>query len=90
MCIRDSLGLAGLQDPVRPGVAEAVAVCVGAGVRIVMITGDYPGTAMAIAREVGLDTGGGCISGPDLAHMADTERAAVSYTTLTLPTSDLV
>ena len=69
------LGLAGLQDPVRPGVAEAVAVCVGAGVRIVMITGDYPGTAMAIAREVGLDTGGGCISGPDLANMADTELA---------------
>ncbi len=69
------LGLAGLQDPVRPGVAEAVAECAGAGVRIVMITGDYPGTALAIAREVGLDTDGGCIAGPELATMADNELA---------------
>jgi Ca2+-transporting ATPase len=49
------LGLAALQDPVRPGVAEAVAECSRAGVRAVMITGDYPGTALAIAREVGLN-----------------------------------
>ena len=37
------LGLAALQDPVRPGVADAVARCSHAGVRTVMITGDYPG-----------------------------------------------
>jgi Ca2+-transporting ATPase len=48
------LGLAGLHDPVRPGAAEAVAECARAGIRVVMITGDYPGTALAIAREVGL------------------------------------
>lgn len=47
------LGLAGLHDPVRPGVAEAVADCAGAGIRVVMITGDHPGTALAVAGEIG-------------------------------------
>jgi len=56
------LGLAGLHDPVRPGVADAVADCLHAGVRVVMITGDYPGTALAIAREIGLDDSAGCIT----------------------------
>ncbi|MFM9034328.1 MAG: cation-translocating P-type ATPase [Mycobacterium sp.] len=63
------LGLAGLHDPVRPGVAEAVAECRRASVRTIMITGDYPGTAMAIARDVGLDTGPGFISGRDLENL---------------------
>ena len=67
------LGLAGLHDPVRPGVADAVAECGRAGVRTVMITGDYPGTALAIAREIGLDHGGGCITGDELAAMTDDE-----------------
>ena len=65
------LGLAGLQDPVRPGVAGAVADCARAGVRTVMITGDYPGTALAIAREIGLDHGAGAITGPELETMSD-------------------
>ena len=69
------LGLAGLHDPVRPGVADAVAECASAGVRTVMITGDYPGTAMAIAREIGLDHASGCITGPELAVMSDDELA---------------
>ncbi len=69
------LGLAGLHDPVRPGVAEAVAECTRAGVRTVMITGDYPGTALAIAREVGLDHLGGCLTGPELDGMPDDELA---------------
>jgi P-type Ca2+ transporter type 2C len=67
------LGLAGLRDPVRPGVAEAVAECRRAGVRVVMITGDYPGTALAVAREVGLDHAAGCITGPELDQMGDDE-----------------
>ncbi|HEX4866001.1 MAG TPA: cation-translocating P-type ATPase [Acidimicrobiales bacterium] len=70
------LGLAGLQDPVRPGVREAVAECERAGVRVVMITGDYPGTALAIAREVGLDGEGACITGPELTAMSEEELAA--------------
>ena len=69
------LGLAGLHDPVRPGVADAVAECARAGVRTVMITGDYPGTALAIAREIGLDHASGCITGPELAVMTDDELA---------------
>ncbi len=49
------LGLVGLADPLRPGVAQAVAECRTAGIRVVMITGDYPTTAAAIARQAGLD-----------------------------------
>jgi Ca2+-transporting ATPase len=65
------LGLAGLHDPVRPGVTDAVAECARAGVRVVMITGDYPGTALAIAREIGLEHADGCITGPELDAMDD-------------------
>lgn len=65
------LGLAGLHDPVRPGVPAAIKECVNAGVRIVMITGDYPGTALAIAGDIGLDSTGGFISGPELNEMTD-------------------
>jgi Ca2+-transporting ATPase len=50
----DLVGLIGLADPIRPEVPAAVAECYGAGVRVVMITGDYPGTAQAIARQIGL------------------------------------
>jgi len=69
------LGLAGLHDPVRPGVAAAVAECARAGVRTVMITGDYPGTALAIAREIGLDAAAGSLTGPELRAMDDAELA---------------
>jgi Ca2+-transporting ATPase len=68
------LGLAGLQDPVRPGVADAIADCARAGVRIVMITGDYPGTALAIAREVGINAAEYC-TGSDLESMDEEELA---------------
>ncbi len=49
------LGLVGLADPLRPQVPDAVAECRSAGIRVVMITGDYPATAMAIAEQAGLD-----------------------------------
>ena len=48
------LGLVGMADPVRPEVPEAVARCRRAGIRVVMITGDHPATAMSVAREAGL------------------------------------
>ncbi|MFN8632679.1 MAG: cation-transporting P-type ATPase [Chloroflexota bacterium] len=48
------LGLIGLEDPPRPGAAEAVAACREQGIKLAMITGDHPGTARAIAEEVGL------------------------------------
>ena len=69
------VGLAGLADPVRPGVGEAVAELSRAGVRTIMITGDYHGTALAIAREIGLDCTGGVITGPELAELGDDELA---------------
>ncbi|TFB46729.1 cation-translocating P-type ATPase [Cryobacterium tagatosivorans] len=69
------LGLAGLHDPVRPGVPDAVAELARAGVRTVMITGDYPGTALAIAREIGLDHAEGCITGPELRELDEDELA---------------
>jgi Ca2+-transporting ATPase len=48
------LGLIGLADPVRPEVPAAIAECHRAGVKVVMITGDYPSTASAIGRQIGL------------------------------------
>lgn len=48
------LGLVGLEDPPRPGAAQALAGCRRAGIRVAMVTGDHPATARAIAREVGL------------------------------------
>jgi Ca2+-transporting ATPase len=70
------LGLVGLQDPVRPGVPRALAEAYAAGIRVVMITGDYPGTATAIAREIGLVPDDRFITGPDLAEMSDDELEA--------------
>jgi Ca2+-transporting ATPase len=48
------LGLVAFEDPVRPGVPEAVRECQEAGLRIIMVTGDHPATALAVARRLGL------------------------------------
>jgi magnesium-transporting ATPase (P-type) len=52
-----ALGFVGIADPLRPGVADTVRRCAQAGVRVVMVTGDHPATAAAIAREAGLANG---------------------------------
>ncbi|HJW26189.1 MAG TPA: cation-transporting P-type ATPase [Rhodocyclaceae bacterium] len=64
-------GLIGLEDPPRPDVAEAIARCRRAGIRVVMVTGDHPGTALAIGREIGLVTGDSprLLKGDDIARM---------------------
>lgn len=49
------LGLTAMNDPVRPGVSEAIAKCHGAGIRIIMITGDYALTAGSIAAKIGMN-----------------------------------
>ncbi len=67
------IGLLGLEDPVRPGVAEAVQECYRAGIRVLMITGDYPGTAENIARQIGLKPLDEIITGPELDRMDDAE-----------------
>ena len=51
------IGLLGLADPVRPTVPDAIRECHTAGIRVVMITGDYPGTARHIARQIALPPG---------------------------------
>ena len=66
------LGLVGLADPLRVGVREAVAECRSAGIRVVMITGDYPATAAAIARDAGLDAAS-IRTGDDLGRAGDRE-----------------
>jgi Ca2+-transporting ATPase len=65
------LGLLGLTDPVRQGVAEAIQDCYSAGIRVIMITGDYPGTARNIAHQIGLKPADQVITGPDLDRMDD-------------------
>ncbi len=68
------LGLAGLADPLRQSVPAAVAECRAAGVRVVMITGDYPLTARAIARQAGLDDSD-VLDGTAIARMDDATLA---------------
>ncbi|MBU1263500.1 MAG: ATPase [Hydrogenophilales bacterium 17-64-65] len=65
------LGMIALADPVRVRVPEAIRVARRAGMRVVMITGDYPGTAEAVAREAGIDMGGGILSGPEIDALDD-------------------
>ncbi|MDD1709772.1 MAG: cation-translocating P-type ATPase [Methanoregulaceae archaeon] len=60
------LGLIGFADPVRPDAATAVAECRTAGIRVAMITGDYPSTARNIARQIGLPETDTFLTGPDL------------------------
>jgi P-type Ca2+ transporter type 2C len=65
------LGLVGLSDPPRPSVARSLEECRTAGIRVIMITGDYPGTARAIARQIGLGPVDTVITGPELETMSD-------------------
>ncbi len=71
------VGLLGMIDPARPEVMEAVNVARGAGLRSIMVTGDYKDTAEAIAREIGLLTKGGLVlTGPEIEKLSDHELAA--------------
>ncbi len=76
------VGLVGLVDPVRASVPAAVAECRHAGIRVVMITGDYPATAEAIARQAGIDASR-VVTGQELTSMSDDElRARVRDTSV--------
>lgn len=67
----DFLGLIGLADPVRPGVESAVRECYDAGIRVIMITGDYPVTARSIAQQIGLKQPEEIITGQELDTLND-------------------
>jgi Ca2+-transporting ATPase len=69
----DFIGLVGLADPVRPSVVQSIRECYTAGIRVIMITGDYPKTARNIASRIGLASTGECITGPELTKMSDDE-----------------
>ena len=65
------LGLLGFVDPPRPEVPAAIAECRSAGIRIIMMTGDHPATARAIAREVGLSERAEVVTGVEMAALDD-------------------
>ncbi|MCE1236903.1 MAG: cation-translocating P-type ATPase [Hyphomicrobiales bacterium] len=69
------LGWVGFADPLRASVPAAVARARAAGVRVVMITGDMPATALAVAAAAGLSTAAGCLTGPEIETMDEATLA---------------
>jgi Ca2+-transporting ATPase len=70
------IGLAGMIDPPRPDARQAITRAKAAGIRPIMITGDHAGTALAIARELGIASGDRVLCGPELARMNENDLAA--------------
>ena len=68
-------GLLGLEDPVRPEVPGAIAACHAAGIQVIMVTGDHPQTATAVARQIGLvrSTAPRVITGNELARLTEAQ-----------------
>lgn len=69
------LGLLALADPMRPTVPAAIAECAAAGIRVVMITGDHPGTARTIAAQAGIEVNDPIVTGTQLDSLGDQELA---------------
>lgn len=67
------IGLIGLSDPIRKNVKKAVSECYKAGIRVIMITGDYPVTAKHIALEIGLENPEMCMTGQELHAISDAQ-----------------
>lgn len=70
------LGFVCLADPLRADVPRALAECAQAGIRVVMITGDHPGTALAIAAQAGFDTRDGVLTGAELESLDERQLRA--------------
>ncbi len=68
-------GLVGFADPVRPEVPQAIRECYDAGIKVIMITGDYPATAKTIAGEIGISNHEKIITGSELRQMSTEELA---------------
>jgi sodium/potassium-transporting ATPase subunit alpha len=71
------LGLVALSDPVRPEVPEAIRACHTAGIRVMMITGDYALTASSIAKQIGLTQNLQVFTGADVSEMDDNKLRAI-------------
>lgn len=75
------VGLVGMMDPPRPEAKEAVNLCRQAGIRVIMVTGDHPDTALAVAREIGLVAPAQAnplvLSGADLNRLSDEDLAGM-------------
>jgi len=69
----DFIGLIGLSDPIRSNVKKSISECHKAGIRVIMITGDYPVTAQHIAMEIGLENPDKCMTGDELRTMSEVE-----------------
>ena len=69
------LGLVGMIDPPRPEAADAIRTCEAAGIRVLMMTGDHPATAEAVARELGLLREGRVVTGAELEALSSAEFA---------------
>lgn len=67
------VGFLGLEDPIRPEVPQAIKECYNAGIKVIMITGDYPSTAKSIALQAGMNTNELVLTGTDLMNMSDNE-----------------
>jgi len=75
------IGLIGLADPIRKNIKQSISECYKAGVRVIMITGDYSITAKHIAQEIGLKNPNNCITGDDLQLMTDKDFSEKIKTT---------
>ena len=75
LLVPDFMGLVAFEDPLRATVPAAVAECRTAGIRVVMITGDYPETARSIARQAGLSNKEPVITGQELDTISDADLA---------------
>ena len=75
------VGLIGLADPIRKNIKHSISECYKAGIRVIMITGDYPITAKHIALEIGLNNPENCITGDELQVMTDKDFSEKIKTT---------
>ncbi|MBI2280525.1 MAG: cation-translocating P-type ATPase [Bacteroidetes bacterium] len=66
-------GLIGLEDPIRPEVPQAIKECNDAGIKVIMITGDFPATAKSIATQIGMDTQSEILTGDEMKYMSNEE-----------------
>ena len=67
------VGFIGFEDPIRPEVPQAVKECNEAGIKVIMITGDYPATAKSIAQQIGLQFSGNILTGKELEEMDEAQ-----------------